>query len=100
MLKILNWRKLHRFIAPIIFLPLLLTTITGVMYRVGRTTFGVFKDDTGELLLKIHDGSILGKGFSPFYVFLDGIGLIGLLVTGIFMLGMFAKKRRRPTEDV
>ncbi len=39
----MNWRKLHRFIAPILLLPILLTTITGVAYRVGRSWFGMSK---------------------------------------------------------
>ena len=40
-MKKLNWRKVHRFIAPILFLPLLLTTITGVAYRLGRSWFDI-----------------------------------------------------------
>lgn len=94
----MNWRKLHRFIAPIIFLPIFLTTITGVAYRLGRSWFNIPKGDgtLAETLMMIHQGGFLGKQLIPFYVLLDGIGLIGLLVTGLFMMGIF-KKRRRPS---
>ncbi|OIP75836.1 MAG: hypothetical protein AUK48_06680 [Oscillatoriales cyanobacterium CG2_30_44_21] len=93
----MNWRKIHRFIAPILVLPLLLTTITGVIYRVGRSWFGMSKD-LGKVLLDIHQGSFLGSDLRTFYVFLDGLGLIGLIVTGIVMSGIFGKKRRRSVE--
>ncbi len=98
----MNWRKLHRFIAPILFLPIFLTTITGVAYRLGRSWFSIPKGEgsLAETLMMIHQGGFLGKQLVPFYVLLDGLGLIGLLVTGIFMLNMFVKKRRRPSHDV
>ena len=96
----MNWRKLHRFIAPIIFLPIFLTTITGVAYRLGRSWFNIPKGygTFTETLMMIHQGEFLGKQLMPFYVFLDGLGLIGLLVTGLFMMGIL-KKRRRPSQD-
>lgn len=95
----MKWRKLHRFIAPILFLPLLLTTITGVAYRVGRSWFGMSKD-VGKILLSLHQGSFLGEELRTFYVLLDGLGLVGLIVTGIIMSGVFGKKRRRPAQDL
>jgi len=95
----MNWRKIHRFIAPIIFLPILLTTLTGVTYRIGRSWFGMTKD-VGEIFLSIHQGSFLGPQLRPFYVLLDGLGLIGLLVTGIIMMGFFRKPRRRTETSV
>jgi hypothetical protein len=95
----MNWRKLHRFIAPILLIPILLTTVTGVAYRVGKSWFGMSKD-IGEIFLNIHQGSFLGPQLRTFYVLLDGLGLIGLLVTGIFMMGIFGKKRRRSIQDV
>jgi hypothetical protein len=99
MLKTLNWRKLHRFIAPILFLPLLLTTITGVIYRVGRSWFGMSKE-LGKLFLDIHQGAFLGADLKTFYVLLDGLGLVALILTGMIMSGIFFKKRRRSVQDL
>lgn len=99
MLKTLNWRKLHRFIAPILFLPLLLTTITGVIYRVGRSWFGMSKE-LGKVFLDIHQGAFLGADLKTFYVLLDGLGLVALILTGMIMSGIFFKKRRRSVQDL
>ncbi len=38
-----TFRKLHRIVAPIVFLPLFMTVITGVAYRLGRNWFGFVK---------------------------------------------------------
>jgi hypothetical protein len=95
-MKKINWRKLHRFIAPILFLPLFLTTITGVAYRLGRSWFNIPKGK--DFLLTIHQGGFLGDQLRPFYVLLNGLGLIGLMVTGMFMMGMFTKRPRRQVD--
>ena len=95
----MNWRKIHRFIAPILFLPLLLTTVTGVTYRLGRSWFGMSKD-FAKVFLDIHQGAFLGADLRSFYVLLNGLGLVGLIVTGIVMSGVFGKKRRRPAQDL
>ena len=39
----MNFRKLHRKIAPILFLPLLLSALTGISYRIGRSWRGFIK---------------------------------------------------------
>jgi uncharacterized iron-regulated membrane protein len=80
----MNLRKLHRKSAPILFLPLFLTAITGVAYRVGRAWFGL-PEDVAEFFMTIHEGRFLGAALVPFYVLLVGLGLVGLLVTGIVM---------------
>ncbi len=102
MLKALHWRKLHRFIAPIIFLPIFLTVITGVSYRLGRSWFKIPKGEgsLAETLMMLHQGGFLGDQLKPFYVLLDGVGLIGLLVTGIIMFMNVGKKRRSPAKDI
>jgi hypothetical protein len=99
-MKKLNWRKIHRFIAPILFLPILLTTVTGVAYRLGRSWFKIPKGEgsLAETLLSIHQGGFLGEQLRPYYVLLDGLGLVGLLVTGMFMMGLFGKRPRRQAD--
>jgi len=51
-------------------------------------------EDTAELLLGLHTLEILH--LDKFYPVLNGIGLMGLLVTGMTMTNMFKK---RPTTN-
>jgi uncharacterized iron-regulated membrane protein len=80
-----SFRKLHRKLAPILFLPLFLTAITGVAYRLGRSWFDIPGSLAGWLLT-FHRGSFLGNALAPVYVLLMGLGLIGLIVTGLTMI--------------
>jgi uncharacterized iron-regulated membrane protein len=94
----MNWRKLHRVISPILLLPLLLTALTGVAYRLGISWFGM-SEDAAEIFMKIHQGAFLGNQLKSVYVLLIGLGLIGLIVTGILMLsGLFRKRPRRQIQ--
>ena len=94
-----QFRKFHRILAPIVFLPLFMTVITGVAYRLSRNWFGLSKDQT-HFLMVIHEGGFLGDQIKPFYVLLDGIALIWMLITGIALSGLFIKKReKKPTEN-
>ncbi|WP_330204555.1 hypothetical protein [Cyanobacterium sp. Dongsha4] len=88
-----DFRKLHRKIAPIVFLPLFVTAFTGVLYRVARSWFGV-SDEIGEMIMFIHQGTFLGKDLRVFYVILNGLGLIGMVVSGIVMSGIFFRRRK------
>jgi uncharacterized iron-regulated membrane protein len=81
----MDFRKLHRKTAPILFLPLLLTALTGVAYRVGRAWFGI-PENVAEGLMTIHEGRFLGRPLVPIYVLLMGLGLIGLIATGLAMV--------------
>ncbi|MGB3496233.1 MAG: hypothetical protein WBA57_26130 [Elainellaceae cyanobacterium] len=50
-----------------------------------------------SLLLKLHTGELFGLG--AIYPMLNGIGLIGLLVTGMTMSGLFRKKRPSRNQE-
>lgn len=90
-----NLRKFHRTLAPIIFLPLFLTALTGVAYRVANSWFRA-PEEVGEFLMYIHQGTFLGRDLRVFYVLLNALGVSAMLVTGIFMTGLF---RRNRTSD-
>ncbi|WP_017720144.1 hypothetical protein [Kamptonema formosum] len=90
-----NFRKLHRQIAPILFLPLFITAITGIAYRLGKSWFGM-SPDVAEIFMVIHQGEFLGSQLKPVYVLLNGVGLVGLAVTGLSMTGIFRPKRPKP----
>jgi hypothetical protein len=86
----LDFRRLHRFLVPITFLPLIVSSATGIGYRLGKAWFGLPNDQVA-FLLKIHQGSYFGPVFRAFYVLFVGVGLIGLLITGIQMMNIFRK---------
>jgi hypothetical protein len=87
-MDIRNIRQLHRKIAPIIFLPLLLSALTGVSYRIGKSWFGL-SEEFGDAMMFIHQGTWLGSQLRPFYVLLNALGAIGMIITGIIMSGLF-----------
>ena len=83
------FRKYHRILAIILCLPLLLTVITGTAYTILVDWFQL--EDTAELLLGLHTLEIVH--LENFYPVLNGIGLIGLLVTGMTMTNLFKKPK-------
>lgn len=94
----MNLRKLHRKSAPILFLPLFLTAITGVAYRVGRAWFGIPKA-VAKFLMTLHEGRFLGQALVPFYVLLTGLGLLGMLITGVVMVVKREPAKGQPKKD-
>lgn len=78
------FRKLHRQLAPILFLPLLASALTGVAYRLGNW-FGI-PNLVGDVLMSIHQGEYLGKKLVPVYVLLIALGIVGMSLTGLTML--------------
>lgn len=82
------FRKYHRLLAIIIFLPLFLTVLTGMAATIAEE-WSIDLGLSRSLLLKIHTGEILH--LQAIYPILDGLGLIGLLVTGISMSGLFRR---------
>jgi len=83
------FRKYHRWIAIILCLPLITTTITGMGFTIFHEWFKY--DAPVELLLSIHTFSIVKLG--KLFPILTGIGLLGLLATGMNLSGLF---RDRP----
>lgn len=83
------FRKYHRQIAIVASLPLILTVISGVGYTIFDEWFGL--DDIAHFMMGIHTMKILK--LDTIYPVLNGLGLIGLLVTGLSMTGLFNKRR-------
>lgn len=86
------FRKYHRILAIILCLPLVLTVVTGMAYTILVEWFEL--EDLAELLLGLHTLEIIH--LDKFYPVLNGLGLIGLLATGMTMTNMFKK---RPTVN-
>ena len=89
------FRKYHRILAIIIFLPISLTVLTGMATTIIQE-WPINTEITSRLLLKIHTGEIFN--LQAIYPILNGLGMIGLLVTGLSMSGLFGK-RKQPTSN-
>lgn len=86
-------RLFHRLLGIILLLPLAVTAISGVAYKFGEEYFGI-SEETGDLLMDIHEGAWLGKEAKVYYVLALGLGL---LATGLLGLGILpSRKRPRP----
>jgi hypothetical protein len=86
------FRKYHRMIATIISLPLAVTVLTGMattMVEQWSFNLGISR----SLILQIHTGKIFH--LEAIYPILNGLGLIGLLVTGLTMTGLFRGKIKK-----
>lgn len=88
-----NFRKLHSTMAPIVMLPLFITVFTGVAYRLGKSWFGLSRDQV-HFLMVIHEGEYLGQTLEPVYVLLNGLGLLWMLITGLTMVFQNMKRSR------
>lgn len=85
------FRKYHRMLALILCLPIALTVITGMLVTVVREWSFLNLGLSSNFLLRIHTGEIFH--LEAIYPILDGLGLIGMIVTGLSMSGMFNKPR-------
>jgi hypothetical protein len=80
-----HFRRLHRIMAAIAMLPLLVTVFTGVIYRLAKSWFGLSRDQV-HLLMSIHEGEYFGQTLEPIYVLLNGIGLLWMLTAIPYIL--------------
>lgn len=86
-----SFRKYHRIFGIILSVPLVLTVLTGMLttfVREWSMSIGV----PASFLLSIHTGEIFH--LQGIYPILNGLGLLGLLATGLSMSGLFGKKTR------
>ncbi|KOP22634.1 peptidase [Hapalosiphon sp. MRB220] len=86
------FRKYHRTLAIIIALPLVLTALTGMLATIIRE-WPIDTGLTSGLILSIHTGEIFH--LQAIYPMLNGLGIIGLVVTGLSMSGLFNQKKQK-----
>ncbi|MBD1862185.1 MULTISPECIES: peptidase [Trichocoleus] len=82
-------RQYHRKIALVLALPLLLTVLTGMAYTILVEWFQ--QGAIAPTILSLHNGEIFRLG--GIYPILNGLGLLGLLATGLPMTSLFSKRR-------
>jgi|LauGreDrversion4_2_1035121.scaffolds.fasta_scaffold611970_1 hypothetical protein len=85
-------RRLHGAVAPLVLTPLLLTVASGMAYRLLKDWGGLSRDQAHWLMV-LHEGEWLGHAAEPFYVLLNGLGLLWMLITGGVMLSQRWLKR-------
>ncbi|WP_373535213.1 peptidase [Microcoleus sp.] len=90
------FRKYHRILATIVFLPITLTVLTGMAATMGRE-WPISTGISTRLLLKIHTGEIFN--LQAIYPILNGLGMLGLLVTGLSMSGLFGRRKQQNSKD-
>ncbi len=83
-----TFRKYHRQLSIITLLPMIAVTVTGIVIPI-LESMGM--EQTAAFLSKVHTGQVFGSDLV--YCVLIGMGLLGLIVTGITMTGLFPQKR-------
>ena len=76
---------------------MIITILTGVVYRLGKSWFGLSRDQVHFLMI-IHEGEYLGPTLEPIYVLLNGLGLLWMLVTGGIMLIQSFKGNKKKVD--
>lgn len=81
-------RQAHAGVAPVVVLPLAITVLSGVGYRLLRDWGGLGRDQAHWLMV-LHEGEWLrtwfGSNGETLYVLFNGLGLLWMLVTGTSM---------------
>lgn len=98
-LSLKRLRQLHIALAPIVILPLMVTMVTGVVYRIGKDWLGWTRDQV-HFLMVIHEGEYWGETLEPVYVLLNGLGLLWMLATGTAMLVKNWQRSRRSAQSL
>ncbi len=94
MKTLFNSRQFHKALAPWVFLPLFISSITGLLYRVSKDLLGYSREQV-HWLMSLHEGEWLGDNGELIYVILNSLGVLWMLVTGFQMFSKtisFTKK--------
>ena len=75
MKTLFNSRQFHKALAPWVFLPLFLSSITGLIYRVSKDLLGYSREQV-HWLMSLHEGEWLGDNGELIYVILNSLGVM------------------------
>ncbi|MFN7020329.1 MAG: PepSY domain-containing protein [Phycisphaerales bacterium] len=88
-----NARWFHRVASIILVVPLAVTALTGIGFRLTQSWFGWSKE-RAQWLMDVHQGTLLfGKDYRLYYVLFIGLGLLLMLGTGMTMTRLFRARR-------
>lgn len=82
------FRKYHRSLAIICALPLLLTVLTGMTFPLAKA---LHQRQLAGFLIHLH--TLETFGLDAFFPIINGLGLLGLLITGMYMTSLVRKQR-------
>jgi hypothetical protein len=82
-------RKYHRLLAALFCLPLLFTALTGISIAIADTW--LHQEELAAFLVTVH--TFQRFKLDAILPVLNGLGLLGLVATGLSMTGLFAKRR-------
>ena len=94
-----GWRvtkagQAHRSLAPVILLPIILTSLTGATYPMLRSA-GVAKDKI-RWMMQLHSGNFLILNLKPIYPFLVGLSTVVLALSGLLMVRGAGRRAAEP----
>ena len=95
---ITNSRQFHKSLAPWVFLPLFISALTGLFYRISKDFLGFSRDDV-HWLMSLHEGEWLGDNGELIYVILNSLGLIWMLITGFQMFSKNFSFNKKVTKS-
>lgn len=88
----LNLRRLHSALAPLMCIPLVLTVTSGMLFQMAATNQ---QEDQFLWLLDLHRGKFGRFNLETVYPYLNGLGLLTLILTGTLMWLQLPSKRDR-----
>lgn len=86
-------RHLHYIFAPIMFLPIFLTAITGSLFQVAVITG---KSEGFLWLLELHRGKFGSVNLELIYPLINAFGVLFIAITGIMMWLQINKRVKNP----
>ncbi len=86
-------RQLHRWFAPIMFLPAVLTLITGTIFQI--LDLQNLADPNYDWLLDWHKGHFGPINLEVIYPFLNALGLLALATTGLSLWFQTRRPKRQ-----
>ena len=92
-----NSRQFHKALAPWVFLPLFISSITGLIYRVSKDLFGYSREQV-HWLMSLHEGEWLGDNGELIYVILNSLGVLWMLITGFQMFSKTISLTKKVTK--
>ena len=92
MKTVVRLRQLHSTMAPLMMLPLLITLFTGMGFQIA-----VSLNQTSEFLwlMEWHRGKFGVINLEIIYPFLNALGLLTLVITGMVMWFQMNKRKRK-----
>ncbi len=82
------FRKYHRWLAIVFALPLINTIITGIGFSIAKS---LHQRAIAGFLIHLH--TLETFGLDGIFPIINGIGLLGLLVSGLYMTRVFRQTR-------